>query len=767
MGSPGKLAVTVFAVVLLAGGSAHAGQATLAPAVAALPPNLVKLIAAAGGKPADSDSPRYAYLGKLDNSLQILANNELRGRPLETGAAALNPAPKAGGTLLQGAGAELSSGDVLIDVYVDDSVTETANTLRALGMRVRAVNGDAPQRLVEGWLPASALTDAARLPAARALVAVPAENTNAGSVLSQGDAAHNGPTARALGPTGAGVKVGIISDSINRVGSGVAGSQATGNLPANVQVLLDGNPGESADEGRAMAEIVYDEAPGITNMYFTTGQGAATRAAGIDNLIAQGVKVIADDTFQMTEPFFQDGQIAQAVDRAHAAGVTYLVSAGNRAKQSWEGTYAPIADPRAISPSTEDFDPGPGVDHVQTLGTYTNKAFFLELQWDEAWGKAATDLALDIYSINAGVPNFAFTVDTNNITSGLPSEFAQISVSGTATVGIGIRRVSGSRNPFMKYILGGVPTGPIAEYPTNSSAIDPDASSAKGALTIAASNFATPTTPEAFSSRGPTITRFFDTAGNRLATPEVRAKPNLAAADGVATSVTGFSSFFGTSAAAPSAAGIAALMRSANPNMPIAAMDAILTNPANAIDCTLTPGVPDLDCGIGFILADKAVTQALDSTTPAIGPALTPATPNGANGYYVSDVAVGWNVSDPNSPIIDRTNCGSTAVTSDGTVALTCSATSAGGTGSATVTVKRDASPPSTPVFTKIKAKKYLRKKLPKKKKIQCVSSDSISGIASCTVTGFKTKKGKHTLTATATNGAGLTATAKLKYRVR
>ena len=88
-----------------------------------------------------------------------------------------------------------------------------------------------------------------------------------------------------------------------------------------------------------MAEIIFDTAPGIRHMLFTTGTGgAATRAAGIDNLVTAGAKVIADDTFQITEPFFQDGIVAQAVDRAKAAGVTYLVSAGNRARQSWEGT---------------------------------------------------------------------------------------------------------------------------------------------------------------------------------------------------------------------------------------------------------------------------------------------------------------------------------------------------------------------------------------------------------------------------------------------
>ena len=770
MGGGLKLTAVAAIAAVMVGGIAQADSGAGPPGPGEVAPNLGQLAVAVGGPGADATSPRYAHLAKLDNSLQMLAADELRGRPLKTDAELLSSADAQapGGSLIQGTGAALSARDeVLVDVYVEGSVAAAAGRLRELGMRVSAVNQVEPQRLVEGWLPVGALVDASRIADAEALRSIPAEQTNAGSVLSEGDAAHLGPAARALGATGAGVRVGVISNSINRAGGGVAGSQATGNLPANVSVLLDGTLG-SNDEGRAMAEIIYDTAPGITNMSFTTGtSGAATRATGIDNLVAQGAKVIADDTFQITEPFFQDGVVAQAVDRAHAAGVTYLVSAGNRARQSWEGTYAPMTDPRAVSPSTADFDPGPATDAIQTVGDFMNRNLFISLQWDERFGGAATDLAVDVYGITAGTPTYAFTIDTNNITTGLPAEFVSINVIGGATVGIAIRRVSGARNPFMKYILGGVPATAIAEHATHSSAIDPDAASAKGALAIAASNFATPATPEAFSSRGPTVTRFFDVAGNRLSTPEVRAKPDLSAADAVATSVGGFSPFFGTSAAAPSAAGIAALMRSAKPTMPESVIRAILTNPANAIDCTATAGVPDLDCGSGFILADRAVAQSLDSTPPSISPVTVPSAPDGSNGYFVSDVTLTWNVTDSGSPPVELTGCGTSSVTTDGITSATCGARSAGGPSTATATIKRDGSPPGKPTFKGIKAKTYSPNDLPKKKKVRCKSTDSVSGISKCKVKGFSTKAGKHTLKATATNGAGLTGTAKLKYEVR
>ena len=214
--------------------------------------------------------------------------------------------------------------------------------------------------------------------------------------------------------------------------------------------------------------------------------------------------------------------------------------------------------------------------------------------------------------------------DENNVVTGIPNEFEQIAFSGSHAVGIGIHRVAGAGTPKLKWIAGGATVNSI-EHATNSNAINPDAASAAGSLAVAASQWSTPTTPESFSSRGPSITRYFDKFGVLLGSPVVRAKPALAAADGVSTTVPALLTFFGTSAATPSAAGIATLVRSVNPALTESQVAAIMTDPSNAQACATA--APATDCGSGFIMADLAVLDSGLAQTAT--PSVTAANPAG------------------------------------------------------------------------------------------------------------------------------------------
>jgi len=81
-----------------------------------------------------------------------------------------------------------------------------------------------------------------------------------------------------------------------------------------------------------------------------------------------------------------------------------------------------------------------------------------------------------------------------------------------------------------------------------------------------------------------------------------------------------------------------------------------------------------------------------DTTPPAIAVDITGTQ---VNGWFTSDATVTWLVSDPESSVT-TTGCGQVTVSADTTsTTLTCSATSAGGPATESVTIRRDATPPA------------------------------------------------------------------------
>ena len=109
-------------------------------------------------------------------------------------------------------------------------------------------------------------------------------------------------------------------------------------------------------------------------------------------------------------------------------------------------------------------------------------------------------------------------------------------------------------------------------------------------------------------------------------------------------------------------------------------------------DVTTTVG-PSTVCGRVSALGTFAVFAG-DPTPPTITPHVTG--PLGMNGWYIGDVTVTWDVADAQSQISTTSGCDTTTITADtAATTLTCSATSDGGTAAVSVTVKRDATPPT------------------------------------------------------------------------
>jgi uncharacterized repeat protein (TIGR01451 family) len=447
---------------------------------------------------------------------------------------------------------------------------------------------------------------------------------------SEGDATHGADVARGLyGTTGAGVKVCVLSDGVDSL----AASEASGDLPAVVDVL-SGQAG-SGDEGTAMLEIVHDLAPGAALGFATADPDEATFAQNILDLATGGCNIIVDDIIYLDESPFEDGPVAQAVNTVTTAGVLYFSSAGNEGNLddgtsgTWEGDFlaSAAADPAPLAGANlHDF--GDGGNSLLVPGGGGNPPVLI---WAEHFdtsdtGTASTDF--DLYDMDGGLTT-VFDASTN-VQDGAGNDDVPIEFIGGGVF-------DGERLLIDKFAAGTTSSVPMFNLIVFRGEVDPALatngatrghSAAAAAFSVAATpagasfdgispdgpypgQFTAANESEDFSSDGPRRilldpTGVEITPGNRTSTGGVvRQKPDIAAADGVSTSAPTFAPFYGTSAAAPHAAAIAALIKSAVPALTPAQVRTALVSTAIDIE---SAGV-DRDTGAGIVMPQPALAS--------------------------------------------------------------------------------------------------------------------------------------------------------------
>jgi subtilisin-like proprotein convertase family protein len=441
---------------------------------------------------------------------------------------------------------------------------------------------------------------------------------NAGSANSAGGRAHGVDRARLFyGVTGAGIKVGVLSDSDDFKEASIA----SGDLPPDTVTIpgQDGRPGSG--EGTAMMEIVHDLAPGAKLFFASAFISPESFADNIRRLRFEfGCDIIVDDVVYYFESPYQDDIVAQAVLDVTADGAAYFSSAGNAGNLDdgtsgvWEGDFKKAKTPVVVLPSgyeAHDFGHGVVANRIEVGGGP------VILHWSDP-GTLANPQSSNDYDLFVLTPDLrtvaVASTDIQNGT-GLPFEYLGFDVPAGYQVVVA-RKVGAADRAVRTQIFNGELAIATDGATYGHSAVD-------AAFSIAAVDVAqagtgeftggATTSVELYSSDGPR--KIFYTPSGELVNGaplfkggngEVRQKPDLTGADGVATTLpssSGLNPFFGTSAAAPHAAAIAALVKSAKPTI----TDTKLRNSLKKTATDIEAVGRDKDSGFGIVNAFDAL----------------------------------------------------------------------------------------------------------------------------------------------------------------
>ena len=390
------------------------------------------------------------------------------------------------------------------------------------------------------------------------------------------------------GFTGAGVKVGIIDNGFEGLADRIGPL-----LPASITVrcytgvgAFSESPADCSNgepHGTAVVEALVRVSPGVS-LFLADPTSQADLVQTVAWMTSNGVRIINhsrgsgfEGPGDGTSPY--GNSTYGVVDAAVTGGSLWVNAAGNEGDTGWQGDWSAAPGSRWLQYS--------GTDTSNSISLTAQDVIEVELRWGGPWIATSQNYGVSIFK--AGDATALADSAANPDPGSCPvARLPRFAAPATGVYEIRVWQRPGASAAHLQLLVSAehmAVAGQLKYHVSTSTIAAPADSGNAGELTVGATNAATPTTIEPYSSRGPTI--------------DGRTKPDLVAADCVPTTVllTASLTFCGTSEATPFVSGAASLVLEANPTLSPSALSGWLRSHATPLGSP----VPNNTFGAGLL----------------------------------------------------------------------------------------------------------------------------------------------------------------------